>query len=214
MVPATSGAPEQARAQFPGFLFRDGLESLTPCGRAQIPRSLLSPPRFSASATFRKSRPGGLARAWGLPCSLRRLPPHSGEWAGVTWGLGDASFLAFGGSGFRSRGPQTVKGRKKGLRGAGDQCDQPRLPLYPQSNPSRPFLRGECVALREEPGEASQRPPPRPQRDPCENREAGLGARAGQARAGGRGGARRRRTDMGALGACSNFHPEAGGRAK
>lgn len=182
--------------------------SLNRSGPAEGLRSRRSSfsPRLSASATFRKNPGAGR----GLPCWLRRLPPYSREWAGATWGLDDAAFLAFGGPGFRSQGPQTTKDRKKGLCGAGDQCGQPGVPLYPQPNLCGLFffLRFEYVALRGEPGEASQ-PPVQPRGEPQgrDRRRAWPGACRGP-------GARRRRADAGALRACSNFQPEAGGRAK
>lgn len=156
--------------------------SLNRSGPAEGLRSRRSSfsPRLSASATFRKNPGAGR----GLPCWLRRLPPYSREWAGATWGLDDAAFLAFGGPGFRSQGPQTTKDRKKGLCGAGDQCGQPGVPLYPQPNLCGLFF---FCGLNTLLCVGSPERPPSPQCNPGENHKAGIGAGPGQARAGGRG---------------------------
>jgi hypothetical protein len=132
------------RAQCPGFLFRDVLESLNPCGRTRIPRSSRSP-RFSD--WFRNSRPG--AGSLGVP-----HPTLLGV-GGVTWCLGSAPFLAFWGSGFRNRGPQATRGWKKGLCALGAQSNYAWLSPCPQRKPEWLFFRGVCVAWLREPRGAS-----------------------------------------------------------
>lgn len=77
--PATSGVPEPARAQFPGFLSQDVLESLNPCRQGSSP-AIFSFPPLSASATFRNSRLGA-----GLGLALTAPPAsNSREWAEET----------------------------------------------------------------------------------------------------------------------------------
>ena len=179
MVPATSGVPEQARAQFPGFLFRDVLESHNLCRRARVPRSRLSlgsppPPRFARV---------GLARAGGCPAGFRlRLPPRSGEWAGVTWGLDNASFLAFGARGSEAEDPRLPKAGRKACVGPETTPTNPGSHSTPSETPCGPFCEARALLYVGNP----ERPLSH-QRDPRENREAGLSAGPGEARAGGRG---------------------------
>lgn len=111
------------------------------------------PPRF-ATVGLARAR-GGCSR--GAPL----LTPGGGRER--PWGLEDAAFLAPGGSGFRSRGPQTTTGRKKGLCAAGDQSEQPGLlpPPPPRSYAAFFFfffLRDQCVVPRGGP-ERPPRPP-------------------------------------------------------
>lgn len=108
-VPVLSGVPEQARAQFPDFLFQDVLESFRPCRRAQIPRSSFP----SALRLHHVSQ----QPAWrGLGLLMRRPSSFRGV-GGGPWGLNKASFLALGGSGCRSQDPRLPQaGRKACVR--------------------------------------------------------------------------------------------------
>lgn len=143
----------QSRLSFQAFFFEMSLNRSIPAEGLKsrgllFPLGSPPPPRFATV---------GLALAGGCSRGAPLLTPGSGR--GRPRCLENASFLALGGSGFRSRGPQTTTGRKKGLCGAGDQSEQPRLPApHPQRDPMRPFLRGECVA----PLGSPERPPSPP----------------------------------------------------
>lgn len=145
----------QSRLSFQAFCFEMSLNRSVPAERLKS-RGLLfpfgspPPPRF---ATFGL----GLALAGGCSHGAPLLTPGSGR--GRPWCLAKASFLALGGSGFRSRGPQATTGRKKGLCGFGDQFERPQAsPPTPPTRSYAAFFCGVSVLLRWK----AQRSPPRP----------------------------------------------------
>lgn len=188
----------QSRLSFQTFFFEMSLNRSVPAERLKS-RGLLfpfgspPPPRF---ATFGL----GLALAGGCSRGAPLLTPGSGR--GRPWCLAKASFLALGGSGFRSRGPQATTGKKKGLCGFGDQFERPQAsPPTPPTRSYAAFFCGVSVLLRWE----AQRALPGPL-------ARSLGGQGGSGSAPGSRerqaqGSCRRREDARALGAGSNFYP-------
>lgn len=137
----------------------------------------------------------------------RAPPPHSESGRGCPGSLGNAAFLAIGGLGFRRRTPDCHRQEERPVWGWRPIRLTPAPhPHYPIEIPFGIFLRGECVALSKEPREDSQ--PPR-----AITRGGGQGWRPAPGKASEEAGGLQAAGGRGALGACSNFHPEAGGRA-
>lgn len=197
-VPVLSGVPEQARAQFPDFLFQDVLESFRPCRRAQIPRSSFP----SALRLHHVSQ----QPAWrGLGLLMRRPSSFRGV-GGGPWGLNKASFLALGGSGCRSQDPRLPQAGRKACVRLETNPTNPGYSPTPNEILGGLFC-GVRVLLRV--GDQG-RPPSTPSELSRRNAEARALRGSRERRVKGAGSCRRR-ADAGVLGDCSNFYPEAGG---